>query len=309
MRYSQINSLTVSVIGLGCNNFGRALDPAGTRSVVDAAIDQGVNFFDTSDNYGEGRSESYLAAALGDRRDDVVIASKFGQSFAQVEGSGGARPDYIRTAIERSLRELDTDRIDLYQLHWSDPETPIADTIGTMAELVDEGKVVEIGCCNLDAAQLSEAIAFSESAGLPLFVSDQVQYSMIHRDPEHNGLADLCAAKGVSLLPYYPLACGMLTGKVERGSQPTGRLAMDRYAHYLTDENFGVVERLADFAADRGVTTAQVAIGWLLAQPAVPAITPGATSAAQVAENASAADWVPSSDDLAELEAALGSVT
>lgn len=309
MRYSQINSLTVSVIGLGCNNFGRALDPAGTRSVVDAAIDQGVNFFDTSDNYGEGRSESYLAAALGDRRDDVVIASKFGQSFPQVEGSGGARPDYIRTAIERSLRQLDTDRIDLYQLHWSDPETPIADTIGTMAELVDEGKVVEIGCCNLDAAQLSEAIAFSESAGLPLFVSDQVQFSMLHRDPEHNGLGDLCAAKGVSLLPYYPLACGMLTGKVERGSQPTGRLAMDRYAHYLTDENFGVVERLADFAADRGVTTAQVAIGWLLAQPAVPAITPGATSAAQVAENASAADWVPSSDDLAELEAALGSVT
>jgi aryl-alcohol dehydrogenase-like predicted oxidoreductase len=308
VRYAQINSLTVSVIGLGCNNFGRALDPDATMSVVDAAIDQGVTFFDTSDNYGEGRSESYLAAALGDRRDHVVIASKFGQSFAQVEGSGGARPEYIRAAIERSLRQLDTDRIDLYQLHWPDPETPIADTIGTLAELVDEGKVIEIGCCNLDAAQLSEAIAASESAGLPLFVSNQVHYSMLHRDPEINGLADLCAAKGLSLLPYYPLACGMLTGKVDRGSQPTGRLAMDRYAHYLTDDNFDIVERLADFASQRRVTMAQVAIGWLLAQPVVPAITPGATSAEQMIENASAADWVPSPDDLIELEAALGPV-
>jgi len=309
MRYARVNSLMVSVIGLGCNNFGRALDPDGTRTVVDAAIDQGVTFFDTSDNYGEGRSESYLAAALGGRRDDVVIASKFGQSFPQVEGSGGARPEYIRTAIERSLRQLDTDRIDLYQLHWPDRETPIADTIGTMAELVDEGKVIEIGCCNLDADQLGEAIAVSESAGLPLFISDQVQYSMLHRDPERNGLADLCAAKGVSLLPYYPLACGMLTGKVERGSQPTGRLAMDRYAHYLTDENFDIVERLADFASDQSITVAQVAIGWLLAQPVVPAITPGATSAAQIVENTSASDWVPTAGDLDELEAALGRVT
>ena len=308
MRYARINTLTVSVIGLGCNNFGRALDPDGTRQVVDAAIEEGVTFFDTSDNYGEGRSESYLAAALGDRRDDVVIASKFGQTFPQVEDSGGARPEYIRSAIERSLRQLDTDRIDLYQLHWPDPETPIADTIGTMAELVDEGKVIEIGCCNLGAAQLSEAIAVSESAGLPLFVSDQVQYSMLHRDPETNGLAELCAAKAVSLLPYYPLACGMLTGKVERGSQPTGRLAMDRYAHYLTEENFDIVERLSDFASRRGVTMAQVAIGWLLAQPTVPAITPGATSAAQIIENASAAGWVPTADDLDELEAALGPV-
>jgi aryl-alcohol dehydrogenase-like predicted oxidoreductase len=308
MRYAQINSLTVSVIGLGCNNFGRALDRDGTRSVVSAALDQGVNFFDTSDNYGEGRSESYLAAALGSRRDDVVIASKFGQSFPQVEGSGGARPEYIRSAIERSLGQLDTDRIDLYQLHWPDPETPIADTIGTMAELVAEGKVVEIGCCNLDADQLAQAIEASESAGLPLFVSNQVQYSMLHRDPEHNGLADLCAAKGVSLLPYYPLACGMLTGKVARGSRPTGRLAMDRYAHYLTDENFDVTERLADFAGDRQITMAQVAIGWLLAQPVVPAITPGATSADQVVENASGADWEPTASDLQELEAALAPV-
>ncbi|MDH3248538.1 MAG: aldo/keto reductase [Acidimicrobiia bacterium] len=308
MRYARIGSLEVSVIGLGCNNFGRALDLEGTKAVVDAALEAGVTFLDTSDNYGEGRSEAYLAAALGDRRDDVVIASKFGQSFPQVEGSGGARPEYIRRAIERSLRQLDTDRIDLYQLHWPDPETPIADTIGTMAELVDEGKVVEIGCCNLDAGQLAEAIAESESAGHPLFVSDQVEYSMLHREPERNGLADVCAANGVSLLPYYPLACGMLTGKVRRGSAPTGRLSMERYAHYLSDANFDVVERLGAFSAGRDLTMAQVAIGWLLAQPAVPAVTPGATSAAQVVENASAAHWVPTTDDLDVLEVALGPV-
>lgn len=309
MRYAQINSLEVSVIGLGCNNFGRALDLDGTKLVVDAALDAGVTFFDTSDNYGQGRSELYLAGALGNRRDDVVIASKFGQAFPQVEGSGGARPEYIRSAIERSLRQLDTDRIDLYQLHWPDPDTPIAETVGAMAQLVDEGKVVEIGCCNLDAVQLAEAIAASESAGHPLFVSNQVHYSMLHREPETNGLAALCEDKGVSLLPYYPLACGMLTGKIERGSEPTGRLSMDRYAHYLTDGNFDLVERLRGFASDREVTMAQVAIGWLLAQPSVPAITPGATKPAQVAENASASEWEPSDADLRELAATLGDPT
>lgn len=306
MRYAQIASLEVSVIGLGCNNFGRALDPEGTKTVVDAALDAGVTFFDTSDNYGEGRSEAYLAAALGNRRDDVVIASKFGQSFPQVEGSGGARPEYIRSAIERSLRQLDTDRIDLYQMHWPDPDTPIAETIGAMADLVKEGKVVEIGCCNLDAAQLGEAIAASESAGLPLFVANQVEYSMLRRQPEENGLVEVCLANDVSLLPYYPLACGLLTGKVSRGAAPTGRLSMERYAHYLVDANFDVVERLAEFSARRGVSMAQVAIGWLLAQPSVPAITPGATTADQVVENASSADWMPSPEDLAELDPLIG---
>lgn len=306
MRSAQISSLTVSVIGLGCNNFGRALDAEQSRSVVDAALEHGVTFFDTSDNYGNGQSESFLGAALGKRRDDVVIATKFGMPVAGVDGSGGAKPDYVGRAAERSLKELGTDHIDLYQLHKPDPNTPIGDTIGAMAALVEAGKVREIGCSNLDAGELEEAIATADSAGHPLFVSNQVEYSMLHREPEANGLSDLCVAKHVALLPFYPLACGMLTGKVERGATPEGRLAMDRYQHYLSGGNFDVVEQLQAFSVARSVEMAHVAIGWLLAQAPVPAITPGATRPEQIAANAEAADWQPTGEDLLELEAVLG---
>jgi aryl-alcohol dehydrogenase-like predicted oxidoreductase len=297
-----LGTLEVSVIGLGCNNFGRALDETGSKAVVDAAIDSGMNFFDTSDNYGEGRSESYLGRALGSRRASVVIATKFGMAVNGVPDSGGARPDYVRRAVQRSLSELGTDWIDLYQLHKPDPTTPIGDTLDAMWDLVEEGLVREIGCTNLDVDQLGDAIAYARSTGRSGFVSNQMEYSLLHRDPQRNGLRELALDSGVALLPFYPLANGMLTGKVRRGAPIEGRLTMDRYQSYLTDENFETTERIADFAAERGITMVTVALGWLIAQRDIPAVTPGATKPEQVRSNAEAAAWEPQEDDLAVLD-------
>lgn len=305
MRTARIGSLEVSVIGLGCNNFGRALDAAQSARVVHAALEAGMTHFDTAGNYGQGRSESFLAAALGDHRHEVVIATKFGVPVPGVPGSGGARPEYVRQALERSLSELGTDYIDLYQLHFPDPETPIEDTLGVMHELVEEGKVREIGCSNFDAARLTGALGASAERGLAPFVSNQVHYNLVHREPETDGLRAVCADRGIALLPFYPLACGLLTGKTRRGEQPKGRLRMDRYREFLTDENLDLVERLETYARERGVTMVQVALGWLLSHEVVPAVTAGATTPEQVASNAMAAAWAPSAEDLTALEAML----
>jgi aryl-alcohol dehydrogenase-like predicted oxidoreductase len=305
MRTAWIGDLEVSVVGLGCNNFGRALDKAGSAAVVEAALEVGINHFDTASNYGEGQSESFLGAALGGRRDDVIIATKVGVPIPGWDGSGGAAPDYVREVLERSLAELGTDYVDVYMVHFPDPETPIEDTLAVMSAMVDEGKVRQIGCSNFDPGQLTEALAVSAERGWPPFVCDQVQYSMLHRDPKENGLAELCLAEGVALLPYYPLANGLLTGKTKRGGEPQGRLRMDRYQEYLTDENFDVVEAVEAFASERDLSMVQVALGWLLAQEAVPAVTAGATSPDQVRANAKAADWEPT-EDLAALEDLLG---
>ena len=306
MRQVPLGSLEVSVIGLGCNNFGRALDQEGSTAVVNAALDAGVTFFDTSDNYGDAQSEIFLGRALGSRRSEVVIATKFGQALPGVL-EGGARPDYIRSAITSSLRKLGTDYIDLYQLHWPDPETPIGDTLDTMWSLVDRGLVREIGCCNLDASQLKEARAIATERGGRPFVSDQIEYSLLHRDPQTNGLTELALEEGVSLLPYYPLTSGLLTGKAVRGETPEGRLSMDRYQKFLTERNFDIVDRLRSFSAERGLSMVQVALGWLVAQPEVPAVTPGATRPEQVAANVAAADWLPTAEESAALDAITGS--
>jgi aryl-alcohol dehydrogenase-like predicted oxidoreductase len=301
MRTSWIGDLEVTVVGLGCNNFGRALDQAGSKAVVDAALDAGINHFDTASNYGDGQSERFLGAALGGRRDDVVIATKVGVPVPGWEGSGGAAPEYVRQVLERSLTELGTDFVDVYMIHFPDPKTPIEDTLAVMSASVDEGKVRQIGCSNFDPAQLTEALAVSAEKGWPPFVCDQVQYSMLHRDPERNGLADLCLEEGVALLPYYPLANGLLTGKTKRDGEPQGRLKMERYQEFLTEENFDVVEAVERYASERGLSLVQVALGWLLAQEAVPAVTAGATSPEQVRANARAAEWAPTPDDLATL--------
>lgn len=306
MRTGRIGDIEVSAVGLGCNNFGRALDRRQSAAVVDAALEAGMNHFDTASNYGEGQSESFLGAALGNRRDQVVIATKVGVAIAGWEGSGGAASGYVRQVLERSLSELGTDYVDTYMIHFPDPKTPIEDTLGVLADLVEEGKVRQVGCSNFDPAQLTEALAASEEGGWPAFVCDQVHYSMVHREPETNGLADLCVEKGVALLPYYPLASGLLTGKTRRGDEPQGRLKMDRYQEFLTEENFDLVEGLERFASERGVTLVQVALGWLLAQEAVPAVTAGATSPEQVVANAAAAVWAPASEDLAALSTLLG---
>jgi aryl-alcohol dehydrogenase-like predicted oxidoreductase len=305
MRTGRIGDLEVSVVGLGCNNFGRALDRAGSAAVVDAALDAGINHFDTASNYGEGQSESFLGAALGSRRREVVIATKVGVPIPDWESSGGAGPDYVRRVLERSLSELGTDYVDIYMIHFPDPDTPIEDTLEVLHEMVEAGKVRQIGCSNFEPAQLTEALTVSKERGWPAFVCDQVHYSMVHREPERNGLASLCGETGVALLPYYPLASGLLTGKARRGGEPQGRLKMDRYQEFLTDENFDLVEGLERFASERGVTMVQVALGWLLAQAAVPAVTAGATSPEQVTANAAAAEWAPTSADLAALRTLL----
>ena len=305
MRRAAIGGIEVSVVGLGCNNLGRALDLEQSKSLVGAALDLGVDYFDTASNYGEGNSEAFLGEALAGRRHEAVVATKFGVPVPGWEGSGGASPDYVRQCTERSLRGLQTDYIDLLMIHFPDPETPIEDTLGAMAALVEEGKVREVGCSNFTGSQLDEAIAAADAAGLPRLVCDQVHYSMVHRDPETDGVSEACGRHGIALLPYYPLASGLLTGKTRRGQEPQGRLRMDRYQEFLSDENFDLVERLAVYAGERDLTMVQVALGWLLSRPAVPAVTAGATSVEQLKSNVASADWAPSTEDLAALETVL----
>lgn len=305
MKTATIGSLEVSVIGLGSNNFGRALNADQTRDVVGTALEHGITYFDTARNYGNGQSESYLGAALGSDRENVVVGTKFGR-IPRMPDSLGASRNEVRTTVEISLRELGTDYIDLYQLHFPDPEVPISETLEVLGELVTEGKVREIGCANFSADLLEEALGISDSNSLPRFVSNQVEYSMTHRDPDNNGLRRLCTDRDVALLPYYPLASGLLTGKTRRGEQPRGRLQTERYARFLTDENFDVAERLEGFAAARDLTMAQVALGWLLTRPGVPSVTPGATRPDQVVSNVAAADWEPTTADRDELDAVIG---
>lgn len=296
-----VGSLEVSVIGLGCNNFGRALDQAGTNEVVAKSLEVGINFFDTASNYGEAQSEGFLANALGSRRDEAVIGTKFGLAIPGFEQSGGARPEYVRAAIERSLTQLQTDRIDLFQLHFPDPDTPIAETLGAMNELVLEGKVIEIGCSNLSAEQMAEAAAASRDGGLARFVSNQIEYSMVNREVETNGSVEVALDENIALLPFYPLASGLLTGKKRQGQPVEGRLNMDRYQRFLSDDNYAVAERLRAFADRVGQEMSVIALAWVLAQPTVPSVTPGATKPEQVVSNAKASDWIPSEAELAEL--------
>lgn len=303
MRTAKLGDLEVSVVGLGCNNFGRALDEKEAARVVGAALDSGVTFFDTASNYGEGLSESFLGAALGGRRDEVVICTKFGVPVPGWEGSGGASPEYVSAATERSLRELGTDYIDLLMVHFPDEKTPIEDTLRAMDALVVAGKARQIGCANFDQGQLREALGVSAGAGLSSFVCDQMQFSLIHRQPQEDGTLAACEELGISLVPYYPLGSGLLTGKTRRGHEPVGRLRMERYQSFLTDENFDVVEGLESFARERGLSMVQAAIGWLLAQPGVPTVPAGATKVEQVQANATAATWRPDDEDMAELRA------
>jgi aryl-alcohol dehydrogenase-like predicted oxidoreductase len=307
METRRIGSLEVSVVGLGCNNFGGRLDAAETASVVDEALDAGINFLDTADIYGNTQSETYLGRALRGKRDRVVLATKFGMKVD--EERQGARPEYVRQACDDSLRRLETDRIDLYQLHAPDPTVPIADTLGAMDELVKAGKVREIGCSKFSPGQLREAEAAVRPGGAR-FVSVQNEYSMIHREPEQ-GVLDECARLGIAFIPYFPLASGLLTGKYRRGQPvPQGtRLADDRFAGTRSEQNLELVERLIAFAAARGHTLLELAFGWLLTRPVVVSVIAGATKPEQVRGNARAAGWRLSSEDLAKLDGILPAPT
>ncbi len=304
METRQIGSLSVSVVGVGCNNFGRRLDADGVAAVVDASLDAGINFFDTADTYGAGDSETLLGKALGGRRSEVVIATKFGN---KMEGQGsGASADYIRTAVEASLRRLGTDYIDLYQLHVPDANTPIAETLGALDELVQAGKVREIGSSNFSAAQVREAEA-AVQPGAARFVSLQNEYSLLKRDDEREVLPE-CERLGIAYLPYFPLASGMLTGKYRQGQElPEGTriTANPSSSRWLNDENLAKVEALAQFAEARGHTILELAVSWLLARPVVASVIAGAMSPEQIQANAGAAGWPLTQAELDEVDALL----
>jgi aryl-alcohol dehydrogenase-like predicted oxidoreductase len=288
----RIGSLEVSVAGLGCNNFGSRIDEAASRAVVDAAFDAGVNFFDTADLYGGGASEEHLGRALQGRRDQAVVATKFGM-LPPPDGLTGGHPDWVARAAEESLRRLGQDRIDLYWMHQPDRDTPIGDTLEALDRLITAGTVSEIGCSNFSARQLDEAARAAEERGVRPFVTVQNEYSLLHREPEAEVLP-ACGRLGLTFVPYFPLASGLLTGKYTRGAAPPegtrlARWPADRVGRLLNDERFAVVEELADVAARNGHTLHELALSWLAAQPLVASVIAGATSPDQVRANAVAA--------------------
>jgi aryl-alcohol dehydrogenase-like predicted oxidoreductase len=303
METRHIGSLQVSIVGLGCNNFGWRLDLERTRQVVEAALGAGINFFDTADMYGDTRSEEFLGQVLAGRRDTVVLATKFGWKIDD-ERPGGASPRYLRQAVEDSLRRLATDRIDLYQLHKPDPLTPISETLAVLDDLVRAGKVREIGCSNFSVEQLREART-AVREGAARFVSVQNQYSLLHRDPER-GVLQECEREGLAFLPFFPLASGLLSGKYRRGAPDPGTTRLTATAsmkeRFLTARNRAAAEALAEFAAARGHTLLELAFSWLASHRAVASVIAGAMSPEQVRANAAAAGWRLTADELAEVD-------
>jgi aryl-alcohol dehydrogenase-like predicted oxidoreductase len=296
MLTRRIGSLDVSVIGLGCNNFGRRLDAGDTTKVVDAAVNEGINFFDTADIYGGTKSEEYLGKALGKRRRNAIVATKFGMKVDN--DRRGAHPDYVRRAAEDSLKRLRTDYIDLYQLHTPDETVPIEDTLGALDQLVEQGKVREIGCSNFTVDQLRQA-EHAAHPGAARFVSVQNEYSVLHRDPELDVLPE-CGSTGMAFLPFFPLSNGLLTGKYRRGEPaPEGsRIGSGWHGEVLSGENIDIVEELIEFAAGCKRTILDLAFSWLLTRPMVASVIAGATSADQVRANANAGTWHLSDLDL-----------
>jgi len=304
------SDISVSALGIGCNAFGTRIDLERTTAVVDAALEHGVTFFDTADVYGNGQSEELLGAALGRRRDQVVIATKFGMDMGGVNGDDGGRrgtASYVRTAVEASLRRLGTDHIDLYQLHTPDPTTPLDETLGALTELVAEGKVRAIGSSNLQAWQAVDAAWISRTKGLASFVTAQNEYSLYNRTAEVE-LVPACLDLGVGILPYFPLAYGLLTGKYRRDeAAPDGtRLAVQ--SSRLEAADWDRIDALQAYADVRDISLLDLAIGGLAAQPAVASVIAGVTRPEQVAANAAAAGWTPSASDLEEL-ATIGALT
>jgi aryl-alcohol dehydrogenase-like predicted oxidoreductase len=303
METRTIGSLTVSAVGLGCNNFGMRIGRSETAEVVGAALDAGITLFDTADIYGGTKSETYLGAALGARRDEIVLATKFGVPYEGHEG--GASAAYIRTAVEDSLTRLGTDRIDLYQLHAPDQKTPIAETVGVLGELVAEGKIREFGCSNFTAPMLVEAAAAVPEGG-PGFVSVQNQYSILSREPEDAVLGE-CDRTGTAFLPFFPLASGLLSGKYRSGEAPPEgtRLAAwgERGQAEMSEARMATVAELTALAEDEGHTLLELAFAWLLAHPSVASVIAGATKPEQVVANVAAGDWRPGADVVARVDA------
>jgi aryl-alcohol dehydrogenase-like predicted oxidoreductase len=291
------SELTVSAVGLGCNNFGRRLDKAGTRAVLDAALDQGITLMDTADVYGGGgASESLMGELLEGRRDRVVLATKFGMDMGEDGDVPRGSRAYARRAVEGSLRRLRTDVIDLYYLHEPDGVTPLAESIGALAELADEGKIRTYGVSNVDAAQLQEVVA----AGDDRLVALQNEYNLLEREDDAE-VRPLAREHGLGYVPYFPLASGALSGKFRRGEAPPEGTRMAARAHQLTDELFDRVEAFDAFARERGHTLLELAIAGLASQPGIPSVIAGAMRPEQVEANVAAAEWELSEQDLRAL--------
>ncbi|MDE0808977.1 MAG: aldo/keto reductase [Alphaproteobacteria bacterium] len=301
------SGLRVSLVGLGCNNFGMRLGVEETRIVVDRAIEKGITLFDTADMYGaRGGSEEQLGEVLGTRRKGIVLASKFGMAMSDDGTKIGASRGYIMTAVEDSLRRLKTDWIDLYQLHQPDPLTPMDETLRALDDLVSQGKVRYIGCSNLSAWQVVDSQWISQTAGYSRFVSCQDEYNLLNRSVEAE-LLPAMQANGCGLLPYFPLASGLLTGKYKPNAMPDGaRLTdMPKFANrtYVTEENFDVVDKLEAFATARGHTLLELAFSWMAARPTTASIIAGATKPEQIDSNVAAAGWAMTSEEVAEVDA------
>jgi aryl-alcohol dehydrogenase-like predicted oxidoreductase len=294
MEYRPIASLQVSVVGLGCNNFGGRIDGKASAAVVHAALDCGINFFDTAELYASGKSESYLGKALKGRREGAVVASKFGFE-------GNSSPSYVRRAADASLKRLGTGHIDLYQQHRPDPNTPISDTLGALDELVKAGKVREIGCSEYSPRQISAAEE-AAAPGAARFVSVQNEYSLMHRQPETEVLEE-CRRRGLAFIPYFPLSSGLLTGKYRLGQPvPPGSRLGSMGSGRLSEWNLQVVEALIRFATERGRSLLELAMSWLAAQQPVASVIAGATSPDQVRANAASAGWKLTAEDLAAID-------
>jgi aryl-alcohol dehydrogenase-like predicted oxidoreductase len=300
MKILEGTDLQVSVVGLGCNNFGSRLDETRTRAVVDAALEAGIVFIDTADIYGNrGGSETLLGRVLGERRADVVLATKFGMDMRDGETRRGSRA-YVRKSVEGSLQRLQTDWIDLYQYHQPDGVTPIEETLEALNELLQEGTVRAIGSSNFSAAQVREARAVADRRGLKPFVSEQSRYSWLERGAEDE-LLPTCEQVHISFIPYSPLANGLLTGKYRLGQPPPAGTRLS--GSQIKESDLERVERLMEFATERGVSLLEIAIGGLAALPPIASVIAGATTPDQVRANAAAGEWQPSAEDLAALEA------
>ncbi len=295
------SGLKVSAVGLGCNNFAIKCDAAQTQAIVSRALDEGVTLFDTADIYGNrGGSEELLGKALGKHRREVVVASKFGMSMGEGPYLHGASRRYVMAAAEDSLRRLNTDYIDLYQLHTPDADTAQEETLEALADLVHAGKVRYLGCSNFAAWQLAEALGISRARGLPVYISAQNEYSLLDRHIERE-LIPACRHFGVGILPFFPLASGFLTGKYRRGTEPpkgTQMALMERIAtRTLTAPNFDLLEKLEHFARERGHTLLELAVGWLVSEPQNSSVICGATTPEQVSQNVKAGAWRLSAEE------------
>ena len=310
MKYRQLglSGLQVSAIGLGTNNFGRRLDAAATETVVHAALDAGVNMIDTSNSYGDGQSEEFIGRALKGRRNEAVLATKVSSRVSEGPNNAGNSRKHIYDQVDIGLRKLRTDYIDLYQIHWWDPNTPIEETLRALDELIRAGKVRYAGCSNFAAWQVCESHWTAKTLGINGFVSMQPHYSMLYRKPEEE-MIPFCEKYGIGILPYYPLENGFLTGKYRRDQPaPDGTRLAENDRGALTSRNFDILEGLEGFAAERGHTILELAFAWLLASPMVSSVIAGATRVEQVEANAASATWSLTAEEVEEVNAILGEI-